>query len=276
MSVTGFIPELWSRRINKKLRESLVFGSVVNTDYEGEIGAGGDTVKINSIGDVTIGNYTPNRTSITPEQLNDYQTTLAIDQKKYFAFKIDDVDKAQVNANVMDEAMQSAAWGLKNAADEYIAALYTDAGNTITSTAIDSTNALASVLTLGQYLSQENVPEDGRWLVIPPWFKTKLLLAKALVTDNGAAADAFTNGKVGRVGGFDLYESNNVSNDGTTYYIMAGTKKAISFAAQVNKVEAYRPEASFSDAVKGLYVYGAKVVYPDALAVLTATVGSEP
>lgn len=276
MSVTGFIPELWSRRINQKLRESLVFGSVVNTDYEGEIGSGGDTVKINSIGDVTIGTYTPNSTSITPEQLNDYQTTLAIDQKKYFAFKIDDVDKAQVNANVMDEAMQSAAWGLKNAADEYIAALYTDAGNTITSTAIDSTNALASVLTLGQYLSQENVPEDGRWLVIPPWFKTKLLLAKALVTDNGAAADAFTNGKVGRVGGFDLYESNNVSNDGTTYYIMAGTKKAISFAAQVNKVEAYRPEASFSDAVKGLYVYGAKVVYPDALAVLTATVGSEP
>ena len=276
MSVTNFIPELWSKRINQKLRKSLVFGSVVNTDYEGEIGSGGDTVKINSIGDVTIGNYVPNSTSITPEQLNDYQTTLSIDTKKYFAFKVDDVDKAQVNANVMDEAMQSAAWGLKNAADESIAALYTGAANTITTTAIDSTNAFAAVLTLGQYLSQENIPEDGRWLVIPPWFKTKLLLAKALVTDNGAAADAFTNGKVGRVGGFDVYESNNVSNDGTTYYIMAGTRKAISFAAQVNKVEAYRPEASFSDAVKGLYVYGTKVVYPDALAVLTATVGAEP
>lgn len=276
MSVSNFIPELWSKRINQKLRKSLVFGSVVNTDYEGEIGSGGDTVKINSIGDVTIGNYVPNSTSITPEQLNDYQTTLSIDTKKYFAFKVDDVDKAQVNANVMDEAMQSAAWGLKNAADESIAALYTGAANTITTTAIDSTNAFAAVLTLGQYLSQENIPEDGRWLVIPPWFKTKLLLAKALVTDNGAAADAFTNGKVGRVGGFDLYESNNVANDGTTYYIMAGTRKAISFAAQVNKVEAYRPEASFSDAVKGLYVYGTKVVYPDALAVLTATVGSEP
>ena len=276
MSVSNFIPELWSKRINRKLRKSLVFGSVVNTDYEGEIGSGGDTVKINSIGDVTIGNYVPNSTNITPEQLNDYQTTLSIDTKKYFAFKVDDVDKAQVNANVMDEAMQSAAWGLKNAADESIAALYTGAANTITTTAIDSTNAFAAVLTLGQYLSQENIPEDGRWLVIPPWFKTKLLLAKALVTDNGAAADAFTNGKVGRVGGFDLYESNNVANDGTTYYIMAGTRKAISFAAQVNKVEAYRPEASFSDAVKGLYVYGTKVVYPDALAVLTATVGSEP
>lgn len=161
MSVTGFIPELWSRRINQKLRESLVFGSVVNTDYEGEIGSGGDTVKINSIGDVTIGNYTPNSTSITPEQLNDYQTTLLIDQKKCFAFKIDDVDKAQVNANVMDEAMQSAAWGLKNAADEYIAALYTDAGNTITSTAIDSTNALASVLTLGQYWARRTCRRTG-------------------------------------------------------------------------------------------------------------------
>ena len=276
MSVSNFIPELWSKRINRKLRKSLVFGSVVNTDYEGEIGSGGDTVKINSIGDVTIGNYVPNSTNITPEQLNDYQTTLSIDTKKYFAFKVDDVDKAQVNANVMDEAMQSAAWGLKNAADESIAALYTGAANTITTTAIDSTNAFAAVLTLGQYLSQENIPEDGRWLVIPPWFKTKLLLAKALVTDNGAAADAFANGKVGRVGGFDLYESNNVANDGTTYYIMAGTRKAISFAAQVNKVEAYRPEASFSDAVKGLYVYGTKVVYPDALAVLTATIGAEP
>lgn len=277
MSIDNFIPELWSTRLNQKLYDSLVFASCCNTDYEGEIRAAGDTVRINQVGDVTINaTYTPNSTSITPEALNDYQTTLVIDQTPYFAFYVDDVDRAQANANVMDGAMQSAAWGLRNKADEYIAALYGDAGYTLTSTAIDSTNVLALFLTMGQKLSEKNVPQEGRWAVVSPWILTKLALAKVLVTDAGAAAGAWSNGFQGRVAGFDVYESNNVYTSSSTYYPLFGHRKAISFAGQINKVEAFRPEAKFADAVKGLFVYGAKVVYPDALVCATTTVGSEP
>jgi len=276
MSVESFIPELWASRIQTKLRDSLVYGGLVNTDYEGEIRSAGDTVRINQVGEVSIGTYVPNSTSITPEELTDYQTTLTVDQMKYFAFKVDDVDAAQAQAGYMDEAMASAGWGLRNVADEYIASLYTQAGATTVSTAIDSTNVLAALLTLGQKLAEFNIPDEGRWIVIPPWFKTKLALAKVLIQDSGAAVQTFQNGFSGRVAGFDIYESNNCPNSGGTYYIMAGTRKAISFAAQINKVEAYRPEAGFTDAVKGLYVYGAKVIYPDALVVLTATENSEP
>ena len=277
MSIDNFIPEVWSTRLNQKLYDSLVFASCCNTDYEGEIRGAGDTVRINQVGDVTINSaYTPNSTSITPEALTDYQTTLLIDQTPYFAFYVDDVDKAQANANVMDGAMQSAAWGLRNHADEYIAALYGDAGYTLTSTAIDSTNVFALMATMGQKLTENNVPDEGRWAVIPPWIATKLALAKVLVTDAGAAAGAFTNGFQGRCAGFDVYVSNNVYVSSSTYYPLFGHRKAISFAGQITKTEAFRPEAKFADAVKGLFVYGAKVVYPNALVVATTTVGSEP
>ncbi len=276
MSIDNFIPELWSTRLNQKLYDSLVFASCCNRDWEGEITQAGDTVRINQVGDVTVATYTKNSTSITPEQLQDYQTTLLIDQSPYFAFYVDDIDRAQANVNVMDQAMQQAAWALRNNADEYIAALYGDAGYTLTSTAIDSTNVHALFLTMGQKLSEKNVPREGRWAVVPPWILTKLAIAKALVTDSGAAADAFANGFRGRCGGFDVYESNNVYTSSSTYYPLFGHRKAISFAGQVNKVEAFRPEAKFADAVKGLFVYGAKVVYPDALVCATTTVGSEP
>jgi hypothetical protein len=276
MPADAFTPEIWSRRLNTKLRGALVFGSVVNTDYEGEISAlGGDTVKINQVGEVTVAAYVPGTTSLTVQQLTDYQTTLKIDQIYSFDFGSDKVNIAQANTNYMDEAFQSAAWGLKNVADEYIAGLYGEAGST-SSLAVDSTNVLAGVLTCSQELSKNNVPREGRWLIGPPEFTTKLAIAKVLVTDAGAAADAFMNGFQGRVGGFDYYESNNVANDGTNYQILAGSRKAISFVGQINYVERFRPEASFTDAIKGLYVFGAKVVYPDALTCLNATFGAEP
>lgn len=284
MSVNNFIPELWSAKLNTKMRAALVYRQCVNTDYEGEIQNAGDVVRINQIGEVTIHDqYVKNSTALTIEELTDYQTSLLIDQSPYFAFAVDNVDKAQAQGNLMDEAMQSAAWGMQNHADLYISSLYADAGATIASTAIDSTNVHAALETLGQKLSENNIPRAGRWCVIPPWITTKLSLAKVKLADNEAGR-TFAESFVGRCAGFDLYESNNVYTDvtaagtgtPTTWYIMAGIRKAISFASQIDKVEAFKPEASFSDAVKGLILYGAKVVYPDALVVLTATVGSEP
>lgn len=271
MSIKNFIPELWSNRLMVPFKKSLVYGAVANTDYQGEIKNAGDTVRINAIGPVTVTAYTG--ATLTYEELNDEQQTLVIDQKNYFAFSVDDADKAQAQAGYMDQGMSNAAYAIANAADAYIAGLYTGAGSITVSTAVNSVNVYAVILSLKQALDENDVPKDGRWLILPPWLVTKLLLAKLLVENTTNVA--FENGFVGRVAGFDIYESNNVNNNGTTWNVMAGTRAAISYAGQFNEVEALRGESTFSDKVRGLNLFGAKVVYPDALAVLTATVAAE-
>ncbi|MCE5322136.1 P22 coat protein - protein 5 domain protein [bacterium] len=273
MSVNNFIPELWSDRIFRKLQKTLVYGSLVNRDYEGEIAQKGDTVKIGSVGPVSVEDYTPNVTNIVAEELEDSQMNLEITQSKYFAFKVDDVDARQASGNLMAEGMDKAAFSMRDKADQYIASFYADASSITESTAITSKNVYAALLSLGEALDDLNVPAEGRWCVIPSWFKTKLVLAKYVVENT--SNDAFDNGRIARCAGFDLRQSNNVPNDGTNYKIMAGTDRAITYAEQINKVEAYRPESSFSDAVKGLHVYGAKVIDPDCMAVLDATIGAE-
>jgi hypothetical protein len=273
MSVNNFIPELWSGRINSVLQKSLVFGSVCNRDYEGEFSQGGDIVRINTIGKPTVGTYTKNSTTVTPEILQDSQSTLLLDKSDYFAFVVDDIDKAQTKGGVMAEGMNNAAYALRDKADTNIGLLYSQAGTTVSTTAITSLNVYEMFLSAAQALSQYNVPREGRWAVVPPWIITKMALAK-LFTEN-TSNTALDNGFVARYAGFDVKESNNVYNDGTTYYPMFGTTKAISFVDQINSVEAYRPEGKFADAVKGLHVYGCKVVYPEALVVQTATIGAE-
>jgi hypothetical protein len=276
MSVKNFIPELWAARAMRRLEKTLVYAAGVNTDYEGEIRQAGDTVRINSVGPVTITPYVPNVDLSAPEELNDEQQVLKVDQMYAFNFKVDDVDQQMANVSLLDEGIASGVFGLANAADCFVSGLYDQAGTTTESTPVNSVNALACLLTLAQGLDEKNVPQEGRWCVIPPWLKTRLVLAKVLL-ENSPGNEAWTNGYVGRAAGFDLRQSNNVRLvSATNYKIMAGTRKAISFAGVLNKVEAYRPHLQFSDAVKGLYVYGGKVVYPDALAVLDATIAAEP
>ena len=276
MSVQNFIPELWIARILAKLRKAYVYAALCNREYEGEIKQAGDTVRIGGIGPVTIRNYDPG-VPLVSEELEDEQQSLRIDQQKYFNFQVDDVDRAQANVNLLAAGMEEAADGLADAVDQYIAGFYTQAGSTTVLTAVNSLNVLAFLLTLGQALTENNVPRVGRFAVIPPWMTTKLTLAKVLLAAD-VANDAFTNGYVGRAAGFDLYESNNVptTNQGTEFKIMAGTTKAMSYAEQLTKTEAYRVESSFKDGVKGLLVYGGKVVYPDALVVGDCTQAAEP
>lgn len=276
MSVTNFIPELWSGRILRALEKSLVFGSLCNTDYEGEINDAGDTVRINAVGPIANAAYTPNVTTISPAELETEQQILVIDQSRYFAFKIDDVDARQAKGTLLPEAMNKAAYGLRDTADQYIAGLWESAGSISADTDVNSLNAYECLLALKQVLDEANVPVDGRWCVIPPWYETKLVIAEVLVENT--TNTAWTNGQVGRCAGFDIYKSNNVDSNGagTHQQIMAGTRAAISFAQQINKVEAFRPEASFSDAVKGLHLYGAKVIMPDCLAVGSFNEIAEP
>lgn len=273
MAVTNFIPTIWSARLLEGLKKSLVYGSVVNTDYEGEITGQGSTVKINSIGAVTIGTYDKATGTGDPEELNSAQTTLTVDQAKFFNFKVEDIDKAQSNVNLIDGAMKEAAYGLADVVDQYVAGLYTGvaAGNTIgddtTPIVPNSSTAYDNLVDLGVKLDEANVPQSDRFVVVPAWFYGLLLKDARFTKDSNVLA----TGYVGDVNGMQVFKSNNVPNTtGTKYKIIAGYKGAISFASQIDSVEAYRPEKSFADAVKGLQLYGAKLVRPTGIAVLTA------
>ncbi len=280
MALESFIPEIWSARLMANLQKFLVYGQdgVVNRDYEGEIRQMGDTVRINSIGPITVGTYTKNTDIEPPETLTDAQTVLTIDQSKYFNFQVDDVDRAQQNPKVMDAAMTEAAYGLRDVADQYIASFYTGvaAGNTIgddtTPIVPTKTDAYEHLVDLGVILTDAKVPLDGRWVIVPPWFYGLLLKDDRFIDASKAGTtEGLRNGQVGRAAGFDVLQSHNVPNTaGTKYKIIAGHPMAISYAEQINKVEAYRPEKRFADAVKGLHLYGAKLVRPEAIAVLTA------
>jgi hypothetical protein len=283
MAIDRFIPVIWTAKLFQELDKAHVFVNVCNRDYEGEITAFGDSVKINAIGDVTINDYTKNSTTITPQELDDAQTILTIDKAKYFAFKIDDIDKAQTKPKVMAEAMRKSAYGLRDASDQTVAGLFTDAGNHLGGpgtpvAATTSALAIHHIGLLGQKLDENDVPAEGRWVVVPPWFVQKLVLAEILQTDGSVSADsAFRNGWSGSCMGFNVYMSNNVTRASTwaaatpAHEIMAGSARAMSFAQQILSMEAYRPDNAFADAVKGLYVYGAKVVDPNALVRFTAT-----
>jgi hypothetical protein len=273
LSIKNFIPTVWSAKVFQELDKAHVLVPLCNRDYEGEIRNFGDTVKINSIGDITVFDYAPNVTSITPEMLAASQTVLEIDKAKGFAFYIDDVDNAQTNPKLMSEAMRKSAYALADVSDKIIAGFYTAAGSSCGSTGIysDGTGALAVLSDAARELDEANVPSQGRWIVVPPWFHQRMILAEILQTDGSIVADvSYRNGFVGKAFGFDVYMSNNLSTGISTlgtrsHYGLAGTQRAMSFAEQVVKVEAYRPENSFSDAVKGLHVYGAKVIAPDSL-----------
>ena len=281
MSINNFIPEVWSDELQVALETSLVYGQdfIISRDYEGQLRQVGDTVRINGIGDVTISDYTKNSTLSAAQELNDAQTILSVTQSKAFNFKIDDIDAAQVNVNPMNEAMRRAAYRLSFVADRFIVGHYTDfaAGNIIGSdgtpkTDVDKTTAYEYLVDLSVLLDESDVPALGRWCVVPAWFHG-LLLKDLRFSSYGTNLNRETlaNAAVGEAAGFMILKSNNVPNiSRAKYKIIAGHKMGWQFAETVRKVEAYRPQDSFSDALKGLHLYGAKVTRPECFAMLVA------
>ena len=282
MAVTGFIPKLWSARLLNALDKSHVFANVVNRDYEGDIKKMGDTVHINTIGAVTIGTYTQNTDfSSGPETLATTDQTLTIDQAKYFNFQVDDIDAAQAAGDIMDKAMTRAAYGLADASDKYIAGILAgaaDTSNLVSSSAValTSANVYENVVKMRTILDKANVPTAGRWLVIPPEMYALILLDDRFVKTGGEMAEGILRtGLVAQAAGFDIYLSNNCVSanvsEKLTYTITGGVDSAATYAEQIVSTEAYRPEKRFADAVKGLHVYGAKVVDKAQIACLKAT-----
>lgn len=282
MSTDNFIPTLWAVELLENLNDKHVYADLLNRDYEGQIKNVGDTVKINSIGRITIATYTKNSTINAPETLDDSSLMLAITEADYFNFEIDNIDKKQQQPKLMGEAMKEAGWGLSDAADVFVAALL-EAGvataapdNTLTAATVGTgatdADAYELLVDLGTKLTESNCPEDSRWVVVPPWYRGMLLKDPRFVsfgTDKNR--EVLKNGVVGEAAGFTIAISNNVPVNGSAYTVIAGHKVSASFAEQINDPKAFQPEDSFSDAMKGLHLYGAKVTRPYALASVVAT-----
>jgi N4-gp56 family major capsid protein len=281
MSLQNFRPEIWSANLLVALRKELVYGAFINRDYEGEISEAGDTVRITSIGRPTINNYVPNSTVINPEQVNDSQRTLVVDQSKYYAFSVDDIDARQAKGNVIPQSMNEAAYGIADVIDQYLASFYTgiQTANQLGSITINSATTPTDVydkvlIPMRTKLKKANVPSNGRTIAVTPEMYGCLLRDSRFIKANeSGGSEGLRNGMVGRAAGFDIVETNNAPNTtGNEFAVLAGVNSSITFAEQVNKIEAYRPQSSFSDAVKGLVLYGAKLVRPDSLASALVTV----
>jgi hypothetical protein len=277
--INNFIPKVWSVKILVALMKFHIFGSsaCANREYEGEIQDKGSSVKINSVGDITIKDYERNEDIDDPETLNDAGQELLITEAKYFNFAVDDVDKVQSNANVMAEAMSRAGYGLRDKVDLFIAANHVlvpvsnFVGDDTTPIVPTSGNFYDYLVDLKVKLTEANVPEEGRFCVIPAWGEGLLLKDSRFVAAGTSTTDSvIRNGKIGRAAGMDIYVSNNTPNTaGTKYKVIAGHPMAYTFAEQIVKTKAYQPEKRFADAVKGLHVYGGRLVRPYAWAVGT-------
>lgn len=292
MSVDNFIPTWWSANVIAPLRKTAVFTSpyVVNRNWEGEIKAGGDTVKICQIGDVTVADYAKNSTAITYAALESAGQLLKVDQAKYFSFVVDSIDRAQAKGDISMLGLEQASYKLKDAQDQYVAGLYAQAGLTtnlgttaspLAITAADSATSYTGVLELfsliTEALDNANVPEEGRFVVIPPALKRKLVMKSVVgFTSTSVQQEAVAMGKVQNALGFNILTSNNVANVGTAaspkYKVLAGSTSAITFADQIVEIETLKISGQFGDAVRGLMVYGAKVVQADALACATVSI----
>lgn len=287
MAVTTFIPELWSARLLYALDKAHVATNLVNREYQGIIANQGDTVHINSIGAITVKDYTKNTDIADPDALTTTEQTLVIDQCKYFNFQVDDVDNVQAAGDLVDTAMSRAAYSLADVADAYLLktiAAGAASGNTVGAAsgpiALTAANVYENIVKLRTKLDKANVPNTGRTIVVPPEVYALLLMDDRFAKSDAAAGQsALLNGEVGRVAGFTVYMSNNVhtgtgTDTGKTAYfeITAQVSTATTYAEQIIKTEAYRIEKRFADGVKGLHVYGAKVTDGSQIAKLIASV----
>ena len=289
----NFIPEIWSGKLQAKYYKTTVFSEIANTDWEGEIKGQGDKVHIRTIPTITINSYSKGD-NLTNQVPDSSPIELLIDKGKYFAVVLDDVDAVQADIKLMDVFTNDATQQMKIAIDGDIlngvkAAAATankgatagvisgniNLGTDASPRAITKANVLDLILDAGQVLDESNVPEDGRWLVIPAWMAAMIKgseLRQAYLT--GDNQSPLRNGKIGMIDRFTVYISNNLPKtaDGDSY-LMAGTRDAISFASQMTNVETLRAQSTFGNIVRALNVYGYAVTKPEALVNMVAVKG---
>ena len=293
----NFIPEIWSGKIIENFYDATVCAAIANTDYEGEIKKFGDAVNIRTTPDITIKQYVKGQT-LTVENPDKPKIQLLIDKGEYFACIEDDVDKVQADIHLMDLWSKDASEQMKIAIDRRVLpGILPDiastnrgltagaksgafnlgvAGTPVTLSKVEGTPASAVSVTdfivdMGTVLDEANVPEAGRWMVIPA--KMAGLIKKSELKDASLSGDGTSimrNGRIGMIDRFTLYMSHNLLTSGTgaatEFNLIAGHSMGFTFASQMTEMETLRAESTFGDIVRGLQVYGYKVVKGEALA----------
>lgn len=290
-----FVPEIWSGNLLAKFYSATVLAAISNTDYEGEIKDKGDKVIIRTVPDIVIRDYNKNQSLVIqrPESPN---VELEIDHGKYFNFICDDIDKHQTDISLMESWSDDAGEQMKIVVDTGILAdIYADAsaynkgatagkksgdinlGASGAPVSVTTVNILDLIVDAGTCLDEQDVPQTGRWAVIPAWFSGKI--KKSDLKDASLSGDGTSilrNGRIGTIDRFTLYSSNlltSVSDTVTCWHALFGQKTALSFAAQMTKMESLRSESTFGTLVRGLNVYGYEVLHPESLCDVYITKG---
>ena len=276
----NWLPAIYSQKVQKFFRTASVVEDITNTDYAGEIENFGDTVNIIKEPTITVSSYTRGG-QINIQNLADDQLQLTVDQANAFAFKVDDIEERQSHINFEALATSSGAYALKDSYDEnVIAAMFSGAGTTVGSdgsgtdtgfgtSETDPTDILANS---AKRLHAADVPTDNRWFLGTPEFYEQLGQASAKLMDASVTGDATSplrNGNVmdGLVNGFRLYMTNNFAASSTSNYfkVMFGHMSSTATANQIAKTEVVRDPDSFADIVRGLHIFGRKVLRTEAL-----------
>lgn len=287
-----FIPDIWSGKLQVKYYAATCISEITNNDWEGEIKDQGDKVIIRSVPSITINNYTKGL-SLTSEVPTSTPIELNIDKGKYFQVVIDDVDAVQTDVRLMNAFTDDAAEQMKIAIEKDVFAnIATDVASTNkgatagaistginlgaagTPFSVTKVNVIDYIVDMGLVLDEANVPETGRWLLIPAAMTARI--KKSDLKDASVMGDsqsALRNGRIGMIDRFTVYSTNNLVPSTGVYNIFAGVKDGISWASQIAKVETLRSTATFGDIVRGLNVYGFKVTKPEALCMGVVTMG---
>jgi len=280
----NFIPEIWSGKLIENFYDATVLAAIATTDYEGEIKAHGDTVNIRTTPEITINDYVKGQT-LSVENPDKPKLQLLIDKGKYFACVEDDVDQVQSDIAMMDQWSKDASERMKITIDtDVLGNIATDVpaankgttagrisgdidlGVASTPNAIDATSAIAEIINHGTVLDEQNVPESDRFMVIPA--KMAGYIKQSDLKDASITGDGSTplrNGRLGMIDRFTLYVSHNLPKSGSEFTIFSGHKVALTFASQMTNMETLRSETTFGDIIRGLQVYGYKVVKPEAI-----------
>ena len=288
----NFIPEIWSGKLIENFYDATVLAAISNTDYEGEIRNMGDTVNIRTTPEITIQTYVKGQT-LSVENPDKAKLQLIIDKGEYFACVEDDVDQVQTDMNLMDMWSKDASERMKIKIDQRVLTDLLpdvssnnkgqtagaisgniDLGVAGTPEALTTSNVIGKIVDMGTVLDEANCPEGDRFLVIPA--KMAGLIKQSDLKDasiTGDGSSPLRNGRLGMIDRFTVYVSHNLKKTaGGEFSVIGGHKMGFTFASQMTNMETIRSETTFGNIIRGLQVYGYKVVKPEALATMIVTV----
>lgn len=276
---TEFVPDLWSSILNASFDKTGVMDSCVNKKYEGEIKNAGDTVHIQTFGDVTIRDY--GSTDITYETPTGTTTPLTLDQQSYFAINVPDIAAVQSSVDLIQGYTNRAKAAISLKKDTFLLGKHADvpAANIVSSTGyrLDKSTIYSKFVELAKVLKNNNaVDSTGRnmWCVINPEVEATLIQAPEFCHATEAGDTTVREGAIAKIAGMDIMVCTNLQPVADKIYVMAGVTDSISYAGQVAKIEDIRFEKRFGTGIRGLYVYGAKTVNPNQLAKLVVDVSA--